>query len=1691
MSYYTYARIVESALECKKSVESSKSLGVDAPWGYYFAKAILTPKRNITHIEHRDAQNSQGDNVKFNIVKYHYMDMARRLVNWVESHHQMPNYVGYNNNQYNIKLEDYVYMFARILVWYHQHGSLPNYATVDSRKVNKWYRKTNTNVNKARYPYKDSLESDEEEKYAYSMNVASMRNPNKTPLNDWSNVGNAISNTEKYTSSKYTVKSNKVTTPEILAFADFNLDVPNDAYITMLRFEVKIKIDNSSTKVKSPTGYFMIYKGNGAVQQQKQAGQDGFYDVDGFYGGTYRDYAVLDLSTSWQVMTYTIYEKDWNDKGYPTSQLSNVGMGIDLHFENPRTITQDTGVQIAWVRAVVDYIRPNYRITYNPPTTIEEPLEMLVDEQYCVDINFENTTKGKGGEQEVTIELPWGTELISYEPSTADVTEVNSYTYTWKVDGDSLAKDHIKLCLNSEVLGFRTINTIVDNVAFPYYIYPFTADQVDFGDLSIVGTAVQKGEPSCFNFNAKAISEDETISYTVVVDGENQTDWSKVSQAVLDYYNNPNQGNCIVSGGDGSLGWQLNQESLAQGVSIDWEHTDNNTITFNIPSETEVDIKWSACFIPLTTGENTLYVINGDTGDTYTYEYNSFDPNVRVVTPVFDGTRWNEHRLLTKINNGAYYIPMSVKRTDRLMIQKECTLKAHLWEDVAYIGCVPLEVGHYDPKHQTTNKGITETHKNITYMGKKMEVSEDTTLKIKGHPYDWTTWKGLVELDKPIPVNTVPKLFEGDVLAHRGWAEITGIKNVTKTNPHWYDGEIELDYLTHNIHSRFVIQRGGKSFDVKETNLVASVLNSGEEFALYTYINEDGETVTNSSGYFIVDTDGAYIYDEDMSEESRTLVALDNKQYVNIRSEKPFSGNATVKMRWHTTKISEDKENKIDREISIVDENDRVIFKYTYHDFEYNPSNEYYSCMVKAEKLIDNVWTEIINKKLYLAVDVESLQLTLDANGNVVQESEPNYDDIIPSEGEEYEIYEFNDFTYGSSVIFSINGNTLDIIDTGLNGRAIVEKGIKLEEGRYSFDCTFRNNNTDADTTDVINFFDFEVGESIMTSDFGADYSNLYISSFPVVGKTLLFTRDSEDGTIYYFKGADNEEFTYIQEPYYMYSGGVDMTAGAGQSIFNLNNSYTIFYMQNGLVRIGFNRFNGELYISKYDIYSRQYINVARLQCSDKDFIVGKYSDDKIQIVAGTTVYTMYRGHPYIIINHPNEDILFETTWNSVYSDGLNDEYFDYPVLFDLLNHDNLLPLFSLDDLLAIDVENTSVSSVPTLTLSEPSDAYIDEEIVFDVSGTVSDIADHIPIQFKTYKGNHGDYSWGLEVDNSVPKFFNLTSEKSDIMTGDNAPLRAVLEDYERNPIPNMTINFYEKFNAYSVDLDVAHMNFVGTNEFKVTLRDIDDDSIVRRSGIEVRFYKWIDDVYIDDVNLSSSSDAVSMYHEESATLTATVKNNLNELVVGESVSFKIGDNVIDTVVTDNNGVATTTYDAVGDGDITITAECSSITDSVTIEDCIYWSDDEVMYNSSYTSGDHCIILDNDFTTALPTNCEISMDMKSNINGSRIQLSRKASFNSVGASNYGFGANRDGTAMNCYYRTTSSYSIGSTIPYDNDYHNYKFVKTGTSVEAFLDDSSKGSNSWNWLNNNDFTWIWWVWRSGTISAMNLKIKKLGS
>ena len=73
------------------------------------------------------------------------------------------------------------------------------------------------------------------------------------------------------------------------------------------------------------------------------------------------------------------------------------------------------------------------------------------------------------------------------------------------------------------------------------------------------------------------------------------------------------------------------------------------------------------------------------------------------------------------------------------------------------------------------------------------------------------------------------------------------------------------------------------------------------------------------------------------------------------------------------------------------------------------------------------------------------------------------------------------------------------------------------------------------------------------TSITSEQYSDLLVSPFPIPHKTLVFTRESEEGTIYYYTG--EEPYKYMLEPYYQYHCGCDLVTADGISIFDLNNN--------------------------------------------------------------------------------------------------------------------------------------------------------------------------------------------------------------------------------------------------------------------------------------------------------------------------------------------------------------------------------------------------------------------------------------------------------------------------------------------------------------------------------------------------------
>lgn len=143
--------------------------------------------------------------------------------------------------------------------------------------------------------------------------------------------------------------------------------------------------------------------------------------------------------------------------------------------------------------------------------------------------------------------------------------------------------------------------------------------------------------------------------------------------------------------------------------------------------------------------------------------------------------------------------------------ERKDTLEIDLEQMIAYIGVIPLSRCHKaDVTASSKNTLIENRYLNRAYYGKKGDYSEDIKMTLRMAWYDVATLQGLCEMDKPIPIDTIPYYPDGDPLNHRGWAEIHGVTNIKKINDLYYECDVEVTYLTHKIITKFGIVEGAK-----------------------------------------------------------------------------------------------------------------------------------------------------------------------------------------------------------------------------------------------------------------------------------------------------------------------------------------------------------------------------------------------------------------------------------------------------------------------------------------------------------------------------------------------------------------------------------------------------------------------------------------------------------------------------------------------------------------------------------------------------------------------------------------------------------------------------------------------------------------------------------------------------------------
>ena len=1027
--------------------------------------------------------------------------------------------------------------------------------------------------------------------------------------NGWEHINNLIGyETMTYASStfNFNIKNGKIVSkkkPAPLSIRNFDLDIPLDSKITYLSFIVRMKATKADC-IDAPRVKFSLRDSEYKSQiNADNTGQSGW--TNGYY------YAYLDkkVSTSYHNYEYKMDMAEYNKAKYSVNDLLSDYAGIDLEFLDAE---HTSTIYVTNVSMVVYYEKPEYSVTFSSKATQHAPYKPPIHKEFKFRANFKsNGNITNAASKSYVVEIPFGTFVSEASVRGGTWTHIRDNQYRWKINANS---GSLILTLFTYVTGLNTITfTPYENSGLSYkewFYSPQSSIPADFGVFYVTHEgAVHKNHDVRFDVKTRVFTTDGT--FRVYMGTENGT-------VVEDF--------------------TLNGEESTAGVEID--AVGSNYVNFTIPDGiTEADISFSRTYSYNTEGSNFVAVHNPDfpeDGVTHTFTVQPPYEYIARINPQND--IFDEHRIITVSETNATVLDCSFKERDRTMSISRASLKLHYWEKVAYLGFIPIQHAHYKPKSTYKDTLLNETYKNKSYMGKKGVIDEDITLQLKLRPYQVTDVQGMIAMDKPIPLDLVPTAFDGDSLNHRGWAEIYSIK-AEKTNPLYYDSDIDVKYLTHNINSRFMITKGKKSSAWNIPSLMVEKQSSGEEI----------------TKLFTVKTDGTYIYDEEADEDRRTSIALDNGQSLYFKTKEKLSSRSNIVQSWVSTELEEASENNISRVVRLIDDaTNEVVFEYIYQDYELD--SDYISCTALGLLRDDDDWEQVFADQIDFIVEGGN------ASSAVLSEEE----------GENY-INIDEDKHYGSTLHFELNGNTLDIVDEGFTGKDVVQT-VELEGEKYRYEVEWRNNNEDADSEDIITFFDIVVEETLLTATVEAkQYSKMYISPFPVANKTLLFTRECEDGTIFYYSD-DGKKFSYKMDPYYQYHTGVDMKTDAGVSLWNLENNHTVFYVDNGLVRLGFNRGNGEVSLAKYDALARVWVTVTNFKIYDcHTFKMGEFSDDKIEIIVNKSKFTIWRGHPYVMVNHKDEPIYIRDKVYKVWSEGLNNEMLEYPAYWDLMNTDNKL----------------------------------------------------------------------------------------------------------------------------------------------------------------------------------------------------------------------------------------------------------------------------------------------------------------------------------------------------------------------------------------------------------------------------------
>ena len=443
-------------------------------------------------------------------------------------------------------------------------------------------------------------------------------------------------------------------------------------------------------------------------------------------------------------------------------------------------------------------------------------------------------------------------------------------------------------------------------------------------------------------------------------------------------------------------------------------------------------------------------------------------------------------------------------------------------KSIAYIGCVPLTRGHLvGDEASVKNTLIENRHNNRAYYGKKGDFSEDIGMTLRLHPSDVATLEGLCELDKPIPIDTVPHIPDGDPLNHRGWAELHGVNGIKKINSFLYECKPEVTYLTHDLITRFGIDEGAKI----ATNSIEYFLGLTHDFGdnikdfFNVSYNQFFDNVEDENGDYV----GEYNIKADTNLKFNSLNKLSNR------------GNYDLKFRNILPALmSEDYDGNWSMAIRILNRLDKKpLFEHLYDNFKHYDFND---GIVLNEC---DVTSRVLNGDNYEIINYDKLSLTYGGLASLTELNKKGcYFNKLERDTYDVENNIVETFLYDKDDNPIVNGDVKVILTNNegyyddfrilsdINGK--IEFPLNLNNGRYNIKFIFKENEMykgcEYTVSILINYETEEYHFVYPNNDFIVNTKDI---NYPV--KLLNSNNNAVNGVIIYysFKGLDDINYSY------------------------------------------------------------------------------------------------------------------------------------------------------------------------------------------------------------------------------------------------------------------------------------------------------------------------------------------------------------------------------------------------------------------------------------------------------------------------------------------------------------------------------------------------------------------------------------